>query len=687
MSKIVPAGLERRVKHKLAKGRSALANYLVSGSVRGFQVKHCADFSNFVFRQGGRQDSGFPDRWRVDDQFIIDEPARLAVVIHCFYEDLLPELFSCLHNIPIDFDLFLTNASGKQIEIPTDLERMGHAVVVDVENRGRDIFPLVQLVNSGALDPYELVLKMHTKKSPWREAHTELAGSGATWNDQFLDGLVGTAQRPIDILNAFAADSSIGLVTADESIVGSEFWGGDQRISEELLRRLEMSLDHDRLRFASGSMYWIRGFLLQGLRAMNLQRADFDEESGQVDGTTAHALERIIGILTEEAGLSLAEISDLAVLSVDSSYDTEGYLRFGREAPRSARAQIVPFYLPQFHDSPQNNRWWGDGFTEWTNVTSAIPGYRGHYQPKIPTDLGFYDLALDSVRQKQADLAKAHGIAGFMYYYYWFSGERLLNLPIEKMRASDVDMPYSIMWANENWTRRWDGRSQDILIGQDYSRIPAEDFIDDIMEFLSDPRYMRVDGKALISVYRPGQMKNFPDVVSTWRKRAREAGVGELFVLAVAVADEFDGVGADVTSLGLDGTLQFPPHNLPWVAGPATDVGLDQRWRGNFMSYPATVDASLAMTGELSNQNYPGAMVTFDNTARRQWKADTWYGSNPYTFHRWVMGLISAVLPREPKDRLVFINAWNEWAEGAILEPTTRFGRTYLLAIRDAVWC
>ena len=285
-----------------------------------------------------------------------------------------------------------------------------------------------------------------------------------------------------------------------------------------------------------------------------------------------------------------------------------------------------------------------------------------------------------------AALAREHGVAGFMYYYYWFSGERLLHLPLEMLHASDTDQPFCIMWANENWTRRWDGRASDVLIGQDYSKVPAEDFIDDVMEFLLDPRYMRIDGKAVLAVYRPGQMKNFADVVRTWRERAREAGAGDLYVLAVAVADEFDSIGTLGEDTGIDGTLQFPPHNLPWVAGPATEVVLDHRWRGNFMSYQETVKASLALSGSLKDNEYPGAMVGFDNTARRQWTADTWYGSNPYTFRRWVAGLVDSVMPRDPEHRVVFINAWNEWAESAVLEPTTRFGRTFLLALRDVVW-
>ncbi|MCI2194027.1 MAG: glycoside hydrolase family 99-like domain-containing protein [Ancrocorticia sp.] len=687
MVRHISSGLDRRVKYFVGRGRNALANLLVSGNVRGFRAQHCADFSEYVARQGGRQDSGFPDKWRVDEQFNNPRPARIAVVVHCYYAELLPDLFARLKHIPVDFDLFVTNASGEEISRP-ELNRLGHYVVLDVENRGRDIFPMVQLVNSGVLDPYEIILKIHTKKSPWRASHGSLKGDGRSWRDELLASLLGSEEQVIRILDSFASDASLGLVTADGSIVGRDFWGGDQRIAEQLLRRLELSLEPDSLKFASGSMYWIRGFILQGLRALNLQSDDFDVEEGQVDGTTAHAIERIIGILTEEAGLHLVEVSELNGIDDDIATN-RGHLyeRYARAASRTPRATLIPFYLPQFHESEENNKWWGEGFTEWTNVASAVPVYRGHYQPRIPTDLGFYDLASDRAREKQAHLARAHGISAFMYYYYWFSGKRLLSLPIERMHASDIDLPYCIMWANENWTRRWDGRSEDILIGQDYQKVPADDFIDDIAEFLKDPRYFRVDGKAVLAVYRPKQMANFSHVVHEWRRRARKYGIGELFILAVAVAEEFGGIGKDAPESGIDGTLQFPPHNLPWVAGPANEAGLDSRWRGNFMSYSETVRASLALSGTLGDHEYPGAMVNFDNTARRQWKADTWYGSNPYTFHRWVLELVASVMPRDPADRIVFVNAWNEWAEGAILEPTTRFGRTYLLAIRDALWC
>ena len=266
---------------------------------------------------------------------------------------------------------------GLKVSASTTLGPRERVVIVEVENHGRDIFPTVQLVNSGVLDPYDMLLKLHTKRSPWREEHAELEGTGEAWKERFLSDLVGSRERVEEILNAFASDTSLGLMTADETIVGKEFWGGDQRIVEQLMRRIEMSVDPEALRFASGSMYWVRGFVLQGLRSFNLQAADFDEEAGQIDGTTAHAVERIIGIVTEEAGQHLAEVHELEALGADGvggagdggvgvgdggsggvgagagagagdggsggGAEKDAWHHFDRDAARHPRAQVIPF--------------------------------------------------------------------------------------------------------------------------------------------------------------------------------------------------------------------------------------------------------------------------------------------------------------------------------------------------------
>ncbi|MEO6701681.1 MAG: glycoside hydrolase family 99-like domain-containing protein, partial [Jatrophihabitantaceae bacterium] len=287
--------------------------------------------------------------------------------------------------------------------------------------------------------------------------------------------------------------------------------------------------------------------------------------------------------------------------------------------------------------------------------------------------------------RRQVELARDAGLGGFVHYFYWFNRRRLLETPTEAMLADrTIDFPFCLMWANENWTRRWDGRTSDVLMGQDYDRVPATEFIDDVMEFLADDRYVRVDGKPVLAVYRIAQIPDFESVLVHWRRRAREAGVGELLILSVDVAKEFDGLAG--ATLDIDGLLGFPPHNLKWDWVPHGGLHVDRRFHGNLLSYQSMVaDAERRLLGQ-HESNFPGVMVTFDNTARRQWRSDLWYGSNPYTFRRWLSAACSAVSHRPPENRLVFVNAWNEWAEGAVLEPSRRYGRSYLQAVRDVVF-
>jgi lipopolysaccharide biosynthesis protein len=469
------------------------------------------------------------------------------------------------------------------------------------------------------------------------------------------------------------------LVTADDSILGPDFWGDNEDKVANLLRRIELTITPERLRFAAGSMYWVRGFVLQGLRALNLTSDDFEAEAGQVNATTAHAVERAIGVLTGEAGLTL-----VGPRALKQPRSRESYKRLDGHTLQP-RARIVPFYLPQFHPIPENDRWWSKGFTEWTNVTAATPVYQGHYQPRLPRDLGFYDLRLDEVRRTQLSLAEASGVSGFMYYYYWFAGRRLLNAPIEALAASDIPQPFCIMWANENWTRRWDGRESDVLIAQDYEGVPSHQFIEDILPFLVDERYMTIDGRKIVAIYKPGLIPELAEVVATWRHRARSAGVGELFIMNVDFGTDFG--GADRKPLpGLDASFGFPPHNHVWHWLPHAGLGVHPAFRGNILSYESLAEHAEGQLRAGSDPAFfPGVMVTFDNTPRRQWAPDIWYGANPYTFRRWLATAVESVQDRTPDQRVIFINAWNEWAESAVLEPTDRFGRTFLLAVRDAV--
>lgn len=643
-----------------------------------------AGFENWLRRYNPRQPAGYPDAWRERPETLrLDEPSKVAVVLHVYFPELVGELLDQLGNLPVGFDLIVTNSSGAELEIDRSrLPMLRNLFVLKTPNVGRDIYPLAAVVNSGLLRGAELVLKVHTKSSPWRESHSKLSGSGAQWRQSFLAQLLGSEENVRSILASFAEDRSLGVVTSDGNVLGREFWGGDAAIAQALLRRLELRLDREQLRFPAGSMYWIRGFVLQGLRALSLTADDFEPEAGQVDGTTAHAIERLVGILSEEAGFAIAERSQ-----VSAPRASDAWHRFDVGAASKVICRAIPFYLPQFHAFELNDRWWGDGFTEWTNVAGARPVFNGHRQPLIPGELGFYDLSIDNVSDRQVALASEHGIEGFMYYYYWFAGQRVMSDPIEALLAGEAEKQFCIMWANENWTRRWDGRERDVIVGQDYESVPAESFIDDILPLLADRRYIRSKGRAVLAVYRIAQLPGYQKVIEHWRMRAREEGIGELLILSVDVGEIFDGLDRTTSDIVVDGHLGFPPHNHFWGWLKFEGLQVSQRFKGHLLSYSQMVEASEESASSLNEDTsfYPGVMVNFDNTARRQWTPDVWWGSNPYTFRRWTASMAEALRHRPEEERLLFINAWNEWAEGAVLEPSTQFGRTYLQAVRSAI--
>ena len=343
--------------------------------------------------------------------------------------------------------------------------------------------------------------------------------------------------------------------------------------------------------------------------------------------------------------------------------------------------RAIAFYLPQFHPIPENDRWWGKGFTEWTNVTRARPSFAGHYQPHLPADLGFYDLRVPEVLEQQAALAREHGIHGFCYHYYWFAGKRLLERPVETMRASGrPDFPYCLCWANENWTRRWDGAEEDVLIAQHSSRADDESFIRGLLPHLRDPRYIRVDGRPLILIYRVGMLPNPRATAALWREVCRSEGIGELYLCAAKTFDT-----SDPRPYELDALVEFPPHGARVLTANLQVDITNPDYRGSVYDYREFVQDLLA-TPEPLYVSHPTVMPGWDNTARLPNVANIFINAAPEIYEVWLREVVArAVEQRRPEERLVFINAWNEWAEGAHLEPDRRYGGQYLVATRRAL--
>jgi len=343
--------------------------------------------------------------------------------------------------------------------------------------------------------------------------------------------------------------------------------------------------------------------------------------------------------------------------------------------------RAIAFYLPQFHPIPENDLWWGKGFSEWTNVTRAKPNFVGHYQPHLPADFGFYDLRVAETLEQQAAAARDHGIYGFCYHYYWFAGKRLLERPVETMRTSGrPDFPYCLCWANENWTRRWDGADQDVLIAQNPSRADDERFIRELLPHLRDERYIRVDGRPLIIVYRVGMLPEPRTTSAIWRKICREEGIGELYLCAAKTYDT-----DDPALYGFDALVEFPPHGIRVLTVNHQVEITNFDFKGAIYDYREFVQSQLAQPGP-QYVSHATVMPAWDNTARRPNVANTFVNSTPEVYEVWLREVVARVAElRRPEERLVFINAWNEWAEGAHLEPDRRYGRQYLEATRRAL--
>jgi lipopolysaccharide biosynthesis protein len=350
--------------------------------------------------------------------------------------------------------------------------------------------------------------------------------------------------------------------------------------------------------------------------------------------------------------------------------------------------RVLAFYLPQYHPIPENDRWWGAGFTDWLNVARAQPLFPGHTQPHLPADLGFYDLRLAESRAAQAELAQRYGVHGFCYYHYWFRGRRLLGRPFtDVLRSGEPELPFALCWANENWTRVWTGGDREVLLEQTYSDEDDLDHIRWLAEAFADPRYVRVNGRPVFLVYRPSALPNAERTTDVWRREAVRLGIGDLYLCAVHSNTT---ARQDPRIIGFDAAVEFQPHfgDLEGRLG----AGLFARASGRLFSSKrpyrvhrihryADVVAQRSSRQDPGWLEYPCVTPGFDNSPRRtSGGAVILTGAEPQVYGSWLKEVLLRFAPPSDEENLVFVNAWNEWAEGNHLEPCQRWGRSYLEA-------
>ena len=601
-----------------------------------------------------RPENGAPVRV-LPDAFALrsfEASAEVAVVVNAAGQGDWLDALEAIATVGPEHDVFLLGADG------LDLRRVPAACrsvnLVGYADAAGDAAAFMQFVRSCVLDRYRAVCWL----SPAEGAEPAAAGA--------------------DPAAVMLEDEDCGLIADAVAPLRSVLTPALTRSLKILLPRLGRPFPESDVPVPRGGAVWLRPLLLRHIAAMAIRPDQMTRAGAATPGTVfpgRETLLALLGILAAEGGFTARSVAETAGPPAAPAVDKG----------ESRTVKAIAFYLPQFHPIEENDRWWGRGFTEWTNVVRGRPLFRHHYQPRVPADLGFYDLRLPDAQEAQAALARRFGIHGFCYHYYWFNGRKLLNQPIEQMlRSGTPDFPFCICWANENWSRNWDGQNRHVLLEQSYSTESNRAFIREIIPMMKDPRYIRHHGRPVLVVYRISIIPDWPETARMWREECRRAGIGEIHLCAVRFGLEpLEGAPQDH---GVDAYVLFPPHEAARrdLRGQVLDLHKD--FGGEIFSYDAVVEEDLARFED----GYPwplhrGSMLGWDNTARRLTDARVFHGASPLRFRSWMASILDQEARHNPDDEsLVFINAWNEWAEGTTLEPDQRWGTGYLEAFRSA---
>lgn len=616
---------------------------------------------------------------------LADAPS-LAIHLHLYYTDMLPDMAARLRSVPLPADYYVSIPESADPEairarLADALPNAGKIVVEHVPNRGRDIAPLI--VQFGArLARYEIVGHFHTKKSPHNP-------SLQRWCDDILDMLIGppdsSGGRIAHIISLLLGPASVVYPEGNAGILKDRSgWAANHALARQFLERYSQHSidDYPLVEFPEGAMFWARGGCLKELLTVPLGYDDFPPEPLPADGTLAHAIERTILIFASKCAARPYRIQ-----RGDSIPDYRHY-----EPPRDYAPSIVhgdikvlSYYLPQFHPIPENDLWHGKGFTEWTKVRAANPLFHGHYQQHIPhPDLGYYLLDSPDTLKKQATMMRQAGVHGQVFYHYWFSGKLILQQPARMLLENpDVDMPFCFCWANENWTRRWDGNEQEVLLRQDYSAADARAFIRYLIPYFRDPRHLRVGERPLLFVYRPTSLPADGQYIEIWREECEAAGIAQPYTVAVLTRGAHD-----PAQFGMDAGVERVLHD--WTAGAVPDIRSGLRpyrpLNGSVLSYDKMAEHYIRQPASRNFTHFRSLVPNWDNTARYGSGAYVVHGGTPQKFQAWLEHAVAETQRSLPADRrFVLVNAWNEWAEGAHLEPDTRHGYAYLNAIGRAL--
>jgi lipopolysaccharide biosynthesis protein len=390
----------------------------------------------------------------------------------------------------------------------------------------------------------------------------------------------------------------------------------------------------------------------------------------------------------EDINLDILDKYRKQILSIPTDIDEEYHKDLTNKPYKKMDIdpKLIAFYLTQYHPTPDNDKWWGRGVTEWNNVSRAVPQFIGHYQPRLPGELGFYDLRLKDNIIRQIELAQSYGIYAFCFYYYWFDGKRLLEKPLNIFVDSvDIKFPFCLCWANESWTKGFFGSSREIIMEQNPSVDSYKKFIHDVGKYLRCDNYLKVKGKKLLLIYKPQDIPECKSVLSYWRQYCVEKGLGDLYLVGCWKSNQ----KKDFLKMGFDATAEFQAGAIEDYCKKINDKikFVNEEYFGAIYSYKDIVKDKIYKKNFNMNKLYSAVMPMWDNTPRKNNKGSMIFdGSTPVLYKEWLKDIIeNNKRRRDLDDNLIFINAWNEWGEGAYLEPDRKYGYAYLQATKEAI--
>ena len=566
-------------------------------------------------------------------------------------------------------------------DILSKLSNVNLVVIKMVPNRGRDIAPLI-IEFGKTLLKYDIIGHFHTKKS----LHNDNLDD---WFDKIINLMLGSIEdngNQVDnIFKLLEDDGKIVYPEGENNIIqDASGWAGNYGQAKLILDKYtNISInDYPVVEFPEGAMFWANTKSISEFLSLPLRYNDFPAEPIPADGTIAHALERLLLIFANKHHGKYYRIHESDSISDFRQY--EGAKDFSSSIVHDD-IKVMSFYLPQFHPIPENDEWHGKGFTEWTKVKAANPLFVGHYQQHIPhEDIGYYLLDTPETFKQQAKLMHQSGVYGQIFYHYWFSGRMILEKPAQMiLENKDIDMPFCFCWANENWTMRWDGNENEILLGQNYSKDDARKFIQYLIPFFEDKRYVYIDNKPVLYIYRSSSVPNMQEYLDVWKEECERASINAPYVIAVLTRGT-----THPEEFNLDAGVERVLHD--WTDGNVGEIKdtleAYKSINGSVLSYDKVAEYYENQKDEKDFTYFRSIVPMWDNTARYAEEAYLLNDSTPQRFQQWFEQIIEYSQNTLPQDkRFIIVNAWNEWAEGAHLEPDTRYGYSYLNSIGRAL--